>query len=97
MTSAFSIHSWSPGNLLDEPLPGFPSIQHTSSAPAILQLASPARHPMSLPAPRAPLLSLLAQLVAPDDAPPVHAAMHAQLSAMKTPLPAPRAGCSLPS
>jgi hypothetical protein len=35
---------------------------------------------------RAPLMSFLAQLVAPDDTPPVHAAMHARLSATEAPV-----------
>jgi hypothetical protein len=89
MTSASSIHSWSPHNLLNEAShtpPGFPGIQH-ASAPAISQFASPGPYPMPPRAIRAPLLEFLVSLVAPDDAPPVHAAMHARLSATEAPAP----------
>jgi hypothetical protein len=85
MTHASSIHLWSPGNLLDDALhtpPGFPNIQSVFPAPAIPQFAIPRRYPRPPRAIRASLLSFLAQLVALHDAPPVHATMHAQLSAM---------------
>jgi hypothetical protein len=76
------------GNLPDEAShtpPGFPGIQHAFSLPTIPKFASPGPYPMSPRAIRAPLMSFLAQLVAPDDAPPVHAVMRARLSATEAP------------
>jgi hypothetical protein len=87
MMSASSIHLWSSHNLLNEAShtpPGFPGIQHAST-PAIPQFKSPGSYPMPPRVIRAPLLSFLVPLVALDDAPPVHAAMHARLNATEAP------------